>query len=234
MKRWQLIRNPLAALLAIVFLLAACSKDEPAGDLPDGKQLLAESGDALDKVESLHFLLEVEGDRPSNFQITQAEGDITAAGAVSAQASVLQAGTLVEYEYIVADKIPYLKGPTGGYREVPQAIYSRIFDPSGLLSGDRSLPNALRGVRKATTVEAGKVDGVDAYRVRVDLDPSSIEGLALLASGVQRNADVWVDRQTKQMIRARLPFTISGQDGETVVTVSLSKFDEPVDIKAPV
>lgn len=230
----QLPRVLVAGLALLFLLLTACSKDEPAGNLPDGKQLLSESGDALDDVDSLHFALNVESDRPSNFQITEAEGDITTAGAVSATAKVLQAGTLVEYEYIVADKVPYLKGPTGGFREVPEAIYSRIFDPTGLLSGERSLPNALRKVRKATTEEADDVDGVDTYRVRVDLDPSLIEGLSLLASGVQRDAQVWVDRETKQMVRARLPFTVSGQKGETVVTVSLSKFNEPVDIKAPV
>ncbi len=87
---------------------------------------------------------------------------------------------------------------------------------------------------RPTTEEADDVDGVDTYRIRVDLNPSLIEGLSLLASGVQRDAQVWVDRETKQMVRARLPFTVSGQDGETVVTVSLSKFNEPVDIKAPV
>jgi lipoprotein LprG len=232
------MRNPVTRLLLIPLLLvaltAACSEDEPASGLPGGKQLLTRSADAMDGVNSVHFVLKVEGDRPSNFQITDAEGQITREGGVSASAKVLQAGTLVEYEYIVADEIPYLKGPTGGFRQVPEAIYSRIFDPTGLLSGERSLPNALRKVENATTEDEDDVDGVDTYRVKGDLDPTQVEGLSLLASGVEGEATIWVNKDTKEMVRARVPFTISGQDGETVVTVTLSEFNAPADIKAPV
>ena len=213
---------------------AGCSKDEPASDLPDGKGLLTESAEALDGVNTVHFVLKVESDRPSNFQITDAEGTITREGSVSATAKVLQAGTLVEYEYIVVDKIPYLKGPTGGFRQVPEAIYSRIFDPTGLLIGERSLPNALREVENAETEDTEEVDGVDTYRVKGELDPTQVEGLSLLASGVEGEATIWVNRDTKEMARARVPFTVSGTKGETVVTVSLSRFNEPADIKAPV
>jgi lipoprotein LprG len=220
--------------LLIVAQLAACSKDEPGSSLPEGKQLLTESAGAMDGVNSVNFVLKVEGDRPSNFQITDANGQITREGAVSATAKVLQAGTLVEYQYIVANEVPYLKGPTGGFREVPEAIYSRIFDPTGLLSGERSLPNALRMVEKATTEAEEKVEGVDTYRIKGDLDPTQVEGLSLLASGVEGEATIWVNQDTKEMVRARIPFTISGRDGETVVTVTLSQFNAPADIKAPV
>lgn len=232
------MRNPGTKLfllpLLLVALLAACSKDEPASDLPAGKPLLTESAGAMDGVNSVNFALKVEGDRPSNFQITEANGQITREGGVSATAKVLQAGTLVEYQYIVAGGIPYLKGPTGGFRQVPEAIYSRIFDPTGLLSGERSLPNALRKVEKATTEDEEEIEGVDTYRVKGDLDPTQVEGLSLLASGVEGEATIWVNKDTKEMVRARVPFTISGQDGETVVTVTLSQFNAPADIKAPV
>ena len=227
-------RLALSFLLLIAALLGACSEEEPASGLPDGKQLLTESADALDGTDTVAFDLRVEGDRPSNFQITEANGTITREGGVSATAKVLQAGTLVEYEYIVADNVPYLKGPTGGFRQVPEAIYSRIFDPTGLLSGERSLPNALRKVEQATTEDEEEIDGIDTYRVKGDLDPTEVEGLSLLASGVEGEATVWVNKDTKEMVRARVPFTISGEDGETVVTVTLSRFNEPADIKAPV
>lgn len=188
----------------------------------------------MDGVSSLHFVLGVESDRPSNFQITQADGAITREGGVTATAKVLQAGQLVEYEYIVAANVPYLKGPTGGFRQVPEAIYSRIFNPTGLLTGERSLPNALRKVTEATTEDTEEVDGIDTYRVKGNLNPAQVEGLSLLASGSGDEATLWVNQENKQLVRARVPFTISGQEGETVVTVTLSRFNEPVDIKAPV
>ncbi|HEU4866814.1 MAG TPA: LppX_LprAFG lipoprotein [Actinomycetota bacterium] len=229
-------RRLLVFLMVLPALVGAgcSSNEEPASDLPEGKGLLTEAADALDGVNTMQFVLKVEGDRPSNFQITDAEGTITREGSVSATAKVLQAGTLVEYEYIVVNKIPYLKGPTGGFRQVPEAIYSRIFDPTGLLTGERSLPNALREVENAETEDTEEIDGVDTYRVKGELDPTQVEGLSLLASGVEGEATIWVNRETKEMARARVPFTVSGTEGETVVTVSLSRFNEPADIKAPV
>jgi lipoprotein LprG len=223
---------PVFVVLAL--FLAACSQDKTSDSLPDGRSLLTESSDAMGDVTTVRFQLRVEGDRPSNFQITEADGVITADGGVSATAKVLQAGSLVEYEYIVAGNLPYLKGPTGGFRQVPEAIYNRIFNPTGLLSGERSLPSALRKVTEATTEDEEEVDGVAAYRVKGDLDPREIEGLSLLASGVEGEATMWVDRESKELVRARIPFTLSGQEGETVVTVTLSGFNEPADIKAPV
>lgn len=226
-------RRRSALVLLLAFVLAACSQGGPESDLPDGRTLLIESADALDDVDSLSFVLNVQTDQPTAFQIQDAEGSITRDGGVTARAQVLQAGQLVEYEYIVAAGVPYLKGPTGGFRPVPEAIYNRIFNPVGLLTGERSLPNALRQVDQATTEDTEAVDGVDTYRIRGKLNPTLVEGLALLASGSEGDTTLWVDQDTRQLIRARLPFTVPGRDGETVVTVTLSRFGEPVDIQAP-
>ncbi len=227
-------RTLLVPVFVVLAFLAACSQDKASDSLPDGRSLLTDSSEAMEDVTTVRFHLTVEGDRPSNFQITEADGVITADGGVSATAKVLQAGSLVEYEYVVAGNLPYLKGPTGGFRQVPEAIYNRIFNPTGLLSGERSLPSALREVIEATTEDEEEVDGVAAYRIKGDLDPSDVEGLALLASGAAGEATMWVDRESKELVRARIPFTLSGQEGETVVTVTLSGFNEPADIKAPV
>jgi hypothetical protein len=188
----------------------------------------------MDEVTTVRFSLQVDADRPANFQITEADGVITAEGGVSATAKVLQAGTLVEYQYVVAGGVPYLKGPTGPFRQVPEAIYSRIFDPSGLLGGERSLPSALREVDEATTEDTEEVEGVPTYRIRADLDPRNVEGLSLLASGAEGETILWVARESKQLVRAQMPFELSGRDEETLVTVTLSGFNEPADITAPV
>lgn len=215
-------------------LLGACGGDEPGEDLPNGQNLLNESADALDGVNSLRFVLRVEGGRVSNFSIRDATGAITREGGVTATAQVMQAGQLVEYEYVVVNDTPYLKGPTGGFRPVPQAIYNLVFDPTALLTGERSLPNALRKVRGATTEDTEEVDGVDTYRIKGELDPTLVEGLSLLASGAEGETTIWVDQESKQMVRATVPFTIAGTDDETVITVTLSGFNEPVDIQPPV
>lgn len=224
----------LLTALVLTASLTACGGDAPADDLPSGRTLLTQSADALDDVTSLRFVLNVEGARGTTFQIQNAEGAITREGGVTATAQVMQAGQLVEYEYIVANNVPYLKGPTGGFRPVPEAIYSRIFNPTGLLVGERSLPNALRKVTEATTEDTEEVEGVETYRIKGNLDPTLIEGLSLLASGAEGDATVWVHQENKQLVRARVPFSVPGEEGETVVTVTLSHFNEPVDIRPPV
>ena len=220
--------------VVLALVLGACGKEQPGAELPNGRRLLTDSAAAMDGVNSLRFLLNVQGDRPSNFQITDASGAITRDGGVTATAKVLQGGQLVEYEYIVTGNIPYLKGPTGGFRQVPEAIYNRIFNPTGLLAGERSLPNALRKVTEATTEEEEEVEGVDTYRIKGKLNPAQVEGLSLLASGRVSETTLWVSKENKQLVRARMPFTVAGQEGETVVTVTLSNYNEPVDIRPPV
>lgn len=227
------VRNAVVSILVLT-LLAACSRGTPAADLPDGVLLLTASANAMDDVENLRFALTVEGGRPSAFQITEANGVITAGGDVSAAAQVLQGSTLVEYEYIVAGGTPYLKGPTGGFQQVPQAISNRIFNPTGLLAGERSLPSALRQITEATTQAEERVNGVATYRITADLNPSLVEGLALLASGGGRETTLWVARQSRELVKAQISFAVPRQDEETLLTVDFSEFNEPVEIQAPV
>lgn len=184
------------------------------------------------RVNTVRFSLEVDG-TVSGFQITQAEGSLTADGRVSSTAKVFQAGQLVDYEYVAADGRTYLKGPTGGFRELPPAIYGRLFNPATLLRQDRGLPTALRSMTGLKTQAREPVGGVDAYRIRGRLDPSKLEGLSLLASGSEQTATIWISRESSYLLKARLPFKVPGENQPTVVTVSFTDFNKPVDIQPP-
>lgn len=213
-------------------VLAGCSQPEKAVPLPAAKELVRKSSDAMAAVNTVRFAVEVNGP-VSGFQITQAAGSLTADGRVSSTAKVSQAGQIVDYEYIVANGKSYLKGPTGGFREVPAAIYGRIFNPATLLRGDKGLPAALRSMTELKTQAREAVDGVDAYRVRGRLDPATVEGLSLLASGSEQLSTIWISRDSSYLLKARLPFKVPGENRQTVVTVSFSDFNKPVDIQPP-
>lgn len=223
----------LALLAAFPLLLGACAQQTPAEELPDGLELLNHSAVTMDGLSSLRFALNVDGSRPSTFQVVDAEGTLTAGGDLEAIAQLLMGGRLVEYSYMVVDGTPYLRGPTGGYRQIPQSMADRIFDPSRLLVGERNLASALREVTEADTEAEERIDGVDTYRITGNLNPRSVEGLALLASGSAQEVTIWVARDSGELVRARMPFTMPGEDDETVVTITLSDFDQPVDIQAP-
>jgi lipoprotein LprG len=220
----------VALLLALA--LAGCRGDSERERLPDAKTLLQRSADAMSKVTSLAFDLNIEGEL-SSFQIKQATGVIRSDGKARANAQLNQGQQLVEYEYVLVDGRSYLKGPTGPFREVPPEITARFFDPTKLLTGERSLANGLAQSREATTEAEDEVAGVETYRIKATVSANRVEGLALLASGRLEETTLWIDRDTNQLVRAQLPFQLGSRD-PNVVTVTFSKFNENVEISPPI
>ena len=220
----------LAAFAALV--LAGCSRGGGSDEeLPEARTLLDRSAEAMSQLTSLAFNLSVEGDL-SSFQVKDAVGVITADGRAKATAQINQGGQVVEYEYVLADGKSYLKGPTGGFREIPPEIVARFFNPTTLLNGERNLSQGLASSTEAETEDVEEVDGVDAYRIKAKVNPSRIEGLSLLASGRSEEAMLWIDRESNHLVKAVMPFEVG--DRETTVNVTFSKFNENVEIAPPI
>ncbi|MDQ4148887.1 MAG: LppX_LprAFG lipoprotein [Actinomycetota bacterium] len=185
----------------------------------------------MSNLSSVRFSLDVEG-TIAGFQLREASGIVTREGDVSAIAKVNTAGQLVEYEVIVADGITYLRGPTGGFSEVPQEFASRFYDPRRLLD-EAAIGRTMREARNARTEALENVNGQPAYRIRADFDTSLVQGLSLVAPNQQSvRATVWLERESSRLVRARLPFENSRGE-ETVLTVNLSNYNEPAVIEAP-
>lgn len=222
-----------ALLLAIVVLLAGCGGDsESEKKLPEGEALLNQSAGAMLDVTSVAFKLNVEGPL-SAFQVKDATGVITTDGKAQATAQVSQAGRLVEYEYVLVNGKIYLKGATGGFQEVPATIAGRIFNPTALLTGEKSLSKGLAKSRDAKTEAEEEVEDVEAYRVKAKINPADVEGLILLASGSAQEATLWIAKDTSHLVKAVLPFKLGDRE-ETVVTVTFSDFNENVEITPPI
>jgi lipoprotein LprG len=229
-----LIRHSSAAWLAfllVVFSIAGCRGEK--GGLPEAEPLLESGAKAMAGVRSVRFNLDVEGTL-SGLQVKEAAGVMTREGEVSARAQILQQGQLVEYEYIVADGVAYLKGPTGGFQTLPQALAVRIYDPSALLDETAGLRRAMAGAQDPKTEAAETIDGQPAYRIRAKVSTDLVQGLSVLSAGQRRlDATLWVDQESGRLIQARIPFKPTGSGEQTVFTVRLSDFNDPVDIKPP-
>jgi lipoprotein LprG len=221
--------------LALIVALSLTGCGGLVGDrekLPEAKTLLQRSADAMSKVSTLAFELNVEGEL-SSFQVKEAKGVIRSDGKAQANAQLNQGAQLVEYDYVLVDGRSYLKGPTGPFREVPPEITARFFDPTKLLTGEKSLANGLAQSREATTEAADEVAGVETYRIKATVSANRVEGLSLLASGSLNETTLWIDRDTSHLVRAELPFQLGSRD-PNLVTVTFSKFNENVEITPPV
>ena len=220
-------------LMSLAVLLAGCGGSSDTGQsLPEGQALLNQSAGAMLDVTSVAFRLDVEG-RLSAFQVKDATGVISSDAKAKATAQVIQGSRLVEYEYVLADGKIYLKGATGGFQEVPATIAARIFNPTALLTGEKSLSQGLAKSRDAKTEAEERVDGVEAYRVEATVNSADVEGLTLLASGSSQGATLWIAKDTSHLVKAVLPFKVADRE-ETVVTVTFSAFNENVEITPPI
>lgn len=227
----------LAALTALTLALTGCTakkKDDPAppgGDLPAAEQLVASAALAMAGVKTVHFTLDVNG-KIAGLTLKHAEGDLTREGAAKGKATIAQFGATVEGEFVIVDKKLYLKGPTGGFQELPLAAASTLYDPSAILDPARGVAKLLSAARNPKVLGTEKVDGADAYKVGLDTDPVSLSAIIPGATeGI--TAVLWLDSATKKLVKGEFTVPASGDDTGGTVVATFTKYDDPVTVSAP-
>lgn len=228
--RSRLLVASLAVLLAG---LAACTNksNKPAGgDLPAGDQLLAASATAMRDVKTVHFVIEADG--TTGLPLHKADVSVTREGSAKGTAQVEQSGILMELQLIVIGSKLYVKGPTGGYQELPLALASTVYDPSAILDPERGVAKLLTTAKEGKTEAKEQVNGADAYRVAVKLDGSAVTSLLPGASAITAG-QLWIDASSKKLVKAKFAVPAQGSSAGGTVTVTLSDFDAPVTVSAP-
>jgi lipoprotein LprG len=139
---------------------------------------------------------------------------------------VEQLGTNVELTFVVVGDKLWIKGPTGGYQQLPLALASTVYDPSAILDAERGIPKVLATAKDAKTEARESVDGQDTYRVAATIDGAVLASVVPGASGAVPGK-LWIAVDSKLLMKAT--FTLDGGS----VTVVFSKFDATVNISAP-
>ena len=225
------------ALLAVVALLTiglvGCSKDKPAAtpQLPAGTTLVSESATATSAVQSAHVKIDTEGEVGS-LPMRRAEGDLLRSGDSKGTIQLSTFGMLIESNFVVLGKTIYLKGATGGWQTLDASVASSIYDPSAILDPNRGIAKLLSTAKEPTTEAKESVNGKDAYRVAVKLDSSSVTAL-VPGIGGEVTGKVWVDAQTKQLVKAVLTVPGATADKKGTVTINVTNIDVPVTVSAP-
>lgn len=231
MRRILLVSLALTAAVAT----ACTSDDQPAngGSLPDGAGLLKDAAASTADVKTAHFTLTVNGTMP-DLPVKNAEGDLTREGGEGGGAkgtvSMELLGDLFDGEFVLVDKSLFIKGPTGGWQELPASMVRSLYDPAAILDPDRGVAKVLASVQNPKTEGTEDIDGVSTYRVtgRVTKDV-----IASLVPGVDSDVDItfWVRQDGgHQPVKASVKMAL---EGDPTVDVTLSDIDKQVTITAP-
>jgi lipoprotein LprG len=220
------------SLLTAAFLaLAGCSHDTPAANLPNGASLLAQASTAMSSVQSAHLVIDSTG-KVGSIILRTAEGDLTKGGDAKGSIKLLALGQVVQLDFVVISGSFYIKGLTGGWQRASAADVATFYDPSGILDPNRGIVKLLSTATGANTEDTETVNGVNTYRVAVNLDPTAV---AAIVPGTPKGtvSKIWLDQSTKRLVKAELDVPESA-GGPGSVTVRLTDLDKPVTINAPI
>jgi lipoprotein LprG len=223
----------MALVLAVATGLVACTakKNETAA-LPPASDLLTASAAAMRDVKTTHFAIDVQG-TVAGIALHRAEGTLTRAGEAKGTATVEQAGSPLEFEFVIVGTTLYIKGATGGFQQLPLAVASTTYDPSAILDPDRGVAKLLgASVAGARTEAREQAGGQDAYRVAVSAKRESLEGL-IPGVGDGVTGKLWLAVDSKRLLKGVFTLPASGSDKGSTVTITFTDYDKPVTISAP-
>lgn len=219
----------LGALLVALLLAAGCS-DEP---LPPPGPILERSAQAMGAVTSVRFDMDIDGP-VAPLALRTVTGALTSAGDAEGSFQTLVGEDLVESDFVLAGDDLWVRQSTGPFQKVPASFAATVYDPHVLLRPEQGLPATLAGAAGARTRAVERVAGVRTHRITADVTTELIEGLTYLEAGQGRlPAILWVSVDDDRLIRAQVDFRTRSAAEDTRLTLTLSAFEEPVDVQPP-
>jgi lipoprotein LprG len=225
MRRYPTATRLTAAGAALLLAVAGCSRGGDGSDLPDGGELLQAAAGEMAQVETVAIRLAADAEL-ANLPVREVDGVITRAGAAQGTAHVEQLGQRLEVQFVVLDGIFYYQ-LLGGWQELPLTEATDFYDPSAVLDPERGVANLLR---TATDPTVERRDG-DTYQVTASFRADALSALVPGAAEGTRGT-VWIGVERPLLHRAQFPLPAGAGEPGTL-SVDLSEFDQPVDIRAP-
>lgn len=222
----------MAALLAVLGLLAGCSKSEGQkvndGPLPDAKTVIDASAAAARSLHDVQLDLSVEGTVP-NLPVKSVSAYLTNEPKVSGQgdAEVTFNGTQVKAKFVVVDAHLWAQFGAGqAYQDM--GLAADIYDASAILDPQKGIANLLSSVRDPKVEGREQIGGTDAVRISGIIPGSALAGIVPKAALGDRPLTFWVQEAApNNLVRANVGF-----DSGTL-TVTLSDWGKKVTLLDP-
>jgi hypothetical protein len=227
----------------IVLVLVACGPTEPEPPTPTPlatptpEELLALASKRLAETQSAHFTLDVQGetfiDTGGTIRLLGAEGDLVRPDRVRTtfQAEVVNRAITLQL-ITVGDKSWTTNILTGEWEPAPLEFAYR---PDILFSTQNGIGPVMGRVENVERLADEDVDGRPTYHLRASVDQEVVGPLTYFTiRGSPVTVDLWIDRQTDDLVRARMSEP-PGEDRPhpAVWTLDLSHHGEEIEIEPP-
>ena len=220
----------LLAVLALAVLATGCG----GSDGPSPEELVAESVEATGAVESFHLVVNVENvpTPGSGLGLTFVDGDIAVPDRMAAKVGGTFQGVPLSSELVIVGDDHWLKIPfVNRWQQVDVGLtVERFLDPA---------QGVLPVIESATELEdegSEEVGGVDTHRLAGMVRVADVAPLLGVEEGAAElvPVELWIGKDDKLLRRLRVTGVLApGDTAESVRTVELSAFGEPVEITAP-
>lgn len=229
------MRGRFALLLLLVLLTGALvSACRGGGGTPkaDGADVLRRGAERMDRVKSFHFALDHEKGTTQivrNLQMVSATGDVVPPDRLRLDAKAKSGPLNIAVGIVAIPGHSYISNPLTGRWEEEQISVSAFFDPA---IGVTAL---MRAATEPRVTGTEKLEGRETHRVEAFVDSGS---MTLFTSnpvaGRKLKARAWVGVDDPVLVRVEIEGAVSeGEPADLLRRLTLSKFDEPIQIEAP-
>lgn len=238
-------RNRLLALIFAsvmsVLILAGCGADQAQvatpGPTPTPEELLRTASKRLGETPSVHFTLEVQGDTfidsGGNIRLLGAEGDLKRPDRVHTTFQAEVMGRTITLQLITIGEESWTTNIlTGEWEPAPLEFAYR---PDVLFSTQDGIGPVMGRVEELTRLPDEDVAGRPAYHLQARVDEEVVGPLTYYTiSGSPVSVDLWIDRETADLLRARLSEPPGDERPEPAVwTLDLSHHGADISIEPP-
>ena len=231
---------PLAALaMALVLSLACRSGATPAPvettTALSAREVLTHAAERFEALDSFHFTMDHRGGGTPiamGLEMERVEGDAVAPDRLSAVIEANISGLFFEVSTIAIGDSTYLTNPfTGEFEDISDAI-----TPGGFFDPARGVGAIIGGAREATLIGETFLGDVPVFHLAGKVDSESLRSISGSAvEGIVLDAEIWVGMDDFLVRQLTLDGRITEEEVDGIVrTITLSDFDQPFTIEAPV
>lgn len=209
---------------------ALSSTPTPSPTPVNPQALLEQSGQAMESLDSFHFLLEHRsGGTPflPGLLITDAEGDVVNPDKLSAEFGGAFGTVYVKSSLVTLGEASYMTNPLSGkWETVPTEV-----SPLGFFDPQQGISAIMSQVVQLSLISSDE----DAYGLKGELPAEALASLfGATVKGVSILVELTIDADSLYLLEAVLDGRVTaGEPDGTVRVITLSHFNEPITIEPP-
>lgn len=202
----------------------------PAGLLEQASRRLADT-------QTVRFALDIEGDTfvdPNRtIRLLAATGELRRPDRVRTEFQAEVLGRAITLQLITVGEDTWLTNILTG--EWGLAPVEFAYRPDVLFNNQNGIGPIMGRVERVRRLDDQEVDGRPAYHLQAEVEESVIGPLTYYTlKGSPVTVDLWIDRETGDLLRARLSEPADAVKANPAVwTLDLSRHDQPVTIEPP-